>query len=93
MGSDPTAVDHRRRPVLQAAVANSCPLECLEILLSAPGVSVGVECRDEGSVLHALVRGRVLSRKPLSRLEHLGRSYSPRPLNALVNSSRSSCPK
>ena len=35
---------------------NMCPVEGLEILLSSPGVSVGVHSQKGGSVLHVLVR-------------------------------------
>ena len=35
---------------------NMCPVEGLEILLSTPGVSFGVDSRKGGSVLHVLVR-------------------------------------
>ena len=54
LGADPTVRDDDCRPVLHAAVANLCPVDGLERLLSSPGVSIG-DVGGDGSVLHALV--------------------------------------
>ena len=54
--ADPMAISYScDRPGLHVAVMNVCPVEGLEILLSAPGVSIGVDGREGGSALHVLV--------------------------------------